>query len=191
MAIFVPHTGRRRSLLVAVMIILGIVIVAAGSAWTAYQSRQQEVDRLNQQTQQLNGEVARLKGDITTLQSKPTEQATPVTDYFSSKGVKVRVYAPAKDTKVTSPVAVVGEVPGSWSFEASFPVKLIDGSGKTIAQGPAQLLGDWMTDQLVPFSAKLTYPGGAPSGNGTLRLEKDNPSGQPSNDDSVAISVKL
>jgi hypothetical protein len=43
-----------------------------------------------------------------------------------------------------------------------------------------------MTSELVPFSLKLPYTAATP-GNGSLILQKDNPSGLPQNDDSVTI----
>jgi hypothetical protein len=100
------------------------------------------------------------------------------------------LFSPPTDATISSPVAVLGKIPGSWSFEAQFPIQLKDGSGKVVAQTTAQVLGDWMTNQLVPFSAQLTYQT-TPSGNGTLVLQKDNPSGLSANADSISIPIKF
>jgi len=88
---------------------------------------------------------------------------------------------------VTSPLTVTGEARG-WYFEASFPVRLLDGNGNEIAIAPAQAQSDWMTSDFVPFSVTLTF---APpsTATGTLVLEKDNPSGLPENADSISIPV--
>src|ERR1700746_2179249 len=43
---------------------------------------------------------------------------------------------------VTSPLTITGKAKG-WYFEASFPVKLLDGQGNVLASGPAQAQGDW------------------------------------------------
>lgn len=94
----------------------------------------------------------------------------------------------APGDQVASPLVVTGEARGYWYFEASFPVKLLDGNGAQLALVPAQALTDWMTEDFVPFSVTLTFP--PPStATGTLMLMKDNPSGEPQNDDFLAIPV--
>lgn len=94
----------------------------------------------------------------------------------------------AGDT-VTSPLTVTGEASG-WYFEASFPVRLLDGHGNEIAVAPAQAQSDWMTENYVPFSVTLTFT--TPSTTtGTLVLERDNPSGLPENDESIQIPVQF
>jgi hypothetical protein len=85
---------------------------------------------------------------------------------------------------------VSGEARGRWFFEASFPVKLLDGDGAIIAQGIAEAQGDWMTADFVPFMATLTFDPPATSA-GTLVLERDNPSGLPENDASVQVPVQF
>ena len=85
---------------------------------------------------------------------------------------------------------IVGEIPGNWSFEASFPIKLKDSNGKVLSQTNAHVLGDWTTTNYVIFSAQLTFPS-QPSGSGELVLEKDNPSGLAQNDDSVSLPVNF
>jgi hypothetical protein len=102
----------------------------------------------------------------------------------------IMVSQPAPRTRVTSPLAVAGQAEGTWFFEAVFPVKLLDGNGATIAQGQARAQGNWMTPGLVPFTATLTFT--APSTpNGSLVLEKDNPSGLPQNAASLTIPVQF
>ena len=77
---------------------------------------------------------------------------------------------------VTSPLSIEGEARGTWYFEASFSVRLVDASGTTLAQGPAQALGEWMTNDFVPYHATLSFT--APvSATGTLILTRDDPSG--------------
>lgn len=100
----------------------------------------------------------------------------------------VHVNAPLPGAKVSSPLTVTGSARGNWYFEASFPVRLLDGNGNEIALKAAQAKGEWMTTVYVPFSVTLTFE--KPSTpTGTLILRKDNPSGEPQNDDSVSIPV--
>ncbi len=106
----------------------------------------------------------------------------------------IRVTSPAAKSAVTSPLHITGEARGSWYFEASFPVSLLDGDGNTIAQGIASAQGDWMTSDFVPFTADLTYAVANISGaarNATLVLKKDNPSGDPARDASLTVPVVL
>lgn len=106
----------------------------------------------------------------------------------------IRVTSPLAKSSVTSPLHITGEARGSWYFEASFPVSLVDGDGNTIAQGVASAQGDWMTTDFVPFTADLTYTAANISGaarNATLVLKKDNPSGKPELDNSLTVSVTL
>lgn len=91
---------------------------------------------------------------------------------------------------VKSPLKISGEARGNWFFEASFPVKLLDANGKVIAQGSAKAEGDWMTTNFVPFKAQLTFSKPTTL-NGTLVLEKDNPSGLPQNAAELRIPVKF
>ena len=162
-------------------IILAAVLIA-GAGYAACIVQQQKINDLNKQITSLKSQL----GD----KNQPASPAKPNYTVTSKKGVHITVYYPTANAKVASPVAVIGEIPGNWSFEASFPVKLLDSSGAAIASGQGKVLGNWMTDLSVPFSVQLTYTG-SPNGGGTLVLQKDNPSGLAANDDSVEIPVRF
>ncbi len=100
----------------------------------------------------------------------------------------VHVDAPLQGAKITSPLTITGRARGTWYFEASFPVRLLDANGKELVIAPAQAQGDWMTTEYVPFSVTLTFVKPT-TPTGTLILQKDNPSGLPENEDSVSIPV--
>ena len=105
----------------------------------------------------------------------------------------VRVASPYVNEKITSPVVVTGEARGQWYFESSFPVEVADSGGNIIGQGIAQAQTDWATSSFVAFKAVIDFDtsqisNGAPR-TGSLILKKDNPSGLPSNDDSLEIPV--
>ena len=104
----------------------------------------------------------------------------------------VRVTTPAPNSAVKSPLIVQGEARGYWFFEASFPVKILDGNGTTLGVGIAQANppahGDWMTENFVPFSTTLVFNIPATK-HGTLVLEKDNPSGLPEHGDKLHFPV--
>ncbi len=104
------------------------------------------------------------------------------TDMFKTVSIVSGQTIP-KGTKLT------GEVRGNWYFEASFPVELRNASGTPFWTGIAQAQSDWMTVNFVPFSVVLSYtPFGTPTP-ATLVLKKDNPSGEPINDDELLIPI--
>ncbi len=92
---------------------------------------------------------------------------------------------------VASPFTVAGTVTGGgWFFEGTFPVKVLDGNGTMIGSGVAQAQGEWTTTATVPFAATVSF--GVPQyATGTIVLSRDNPSGDPKNDLSLAIPVRF
>ncbi|HRY52630.1 MAG TPA: Gmad2 immunoglobulin-like domain-containing protein [Candidatus Portnoybacteria bacterium] len=112
------------------------------------------------------------------------------TESVSVGNDKIKVEMPLASALVQSPLKIKGQARGTWYFEASFPVKLIDSNGKILASAPAQAQGDWMTEDWVPFELSLSFD--APqSASGVLILQKDNPSGLPVNDDSISVPVRF
>lgn len=122
-----------------------------------------------------------------TFVEKVTSEPTPPSGPQSND---IQVTAPQTNTTIQSPLQITGQAKGSWYFEASFPITLLDGNGNQIAQTTAQAQGDWMTTNFVPFSATLTFNTPATS-TGTLVLKKDNPSGLPANDDQITIPINF
>jgi len=102
----------------------------------------------------------------------------------------IKIDSPRPNAVVTSPLKISGQARGTWYFEASFPVKLLDGDGNVLAQTPAQAQSDWMTENFVPYKATLEFSAPA-TDTGTLVLEKDNPSDLPQNADSLIVPVKF
>ncbi len=90
----------------------------------------------------------------------------------------------------TSPLLIRGKARGYWYFEASFPVRLLDGNGKLLAIKPAQADSEWMTEEFVPFSMTLEFEKPTTE-TGALILQKDNPSGLPEYDDELVIPVRF
>lgn len=104
--------------------------------------------------------------------------------------MNIQVSSPHANAVIQSPLTVTGEARGTWYFEASFPVRLLDGNDNEIAVVPAQAQSDWMTEDFVPFSATLTFAKPA-TPTGTLVLEKDNPSGLPEHAAELRIPVRF
>ncbi len=172
-----------------ILLTLGVAVLFVLAIGFTYNWQHDQVKSLNQQiselSKQLNLAKVQNQGTTSTSQTPPAQ-----TSYISLKSVSVKIFSPLSNEKASNPLAIIGQVPGNWSFEASFPIKLLNSMGVVVAQTSAQVLGDWMTDNLVPFSAKLTWST-AESGKGMLVLQKDNPSGLAKNDDSVSIPVEF
>ena len=115
------------------------------------------------------------------LNQGPEEQISPL-------GNLIRVSEPQANQVVRSPLIIKGAARGMWYFEAVFPVTLLDSQGKEIARGQAQAKSDWMTEEFVPFEARLEFSSPSTAG-GTLILENDNPSGLPENHAEIRLPV--
>lgn len=70
---------------------------------------------------------------------------------------EVSVTTPSQNTLVSSPISITGSAPGTWYFEASFPVRLEDLEGNILAQSYAQAVGEWMTQKQVEFTSMVEY----------------------------------
>ncbi len=131
------------------------------------------------------------------MESYPRQCRTPDGRLFVEEIViddseleKIRITSPSPFEEITSPYIVRGEARGTWFFEASFPVKLLDSSGNVIYSSFATALNDWMTEDFVPFEATLEFEKPEDS-TGILVLEKDNPSGLEEHADSVEVQVRF
>lgn len=102
----------------------------------------------------------------------------------------IQVHQPTANEWVASPMYVGGEARGYWFFEASFPIRIVDASGRELGRGIAQALGEWMTEEFVRFEAEIEFEKPTTL-KGVLMLEKDNPSGLPENADELYIPVRF
>lgn len=102
---------------------------------------------------------------------------------------EIMVINPKQNEVVTSPLKIQGSVVGSWFFEASLPIKLVDSENKLIASGVAKPDADPLTEKPIPFSASLDFSTTATSG--YLIISNDNPSGLPEYSKSISLPVKF
>ena len=101
----------------------------------------------------------------------------------------ITVSSPQPGQTVGTQFNATGAARGTWYFEASFPVAVLDKNGTQLAQKPAQALSNWMTNDFVQFNVALDV--GNYSGPATLVLKKDNPSGDPAKERSVEIPIVI
>jgi len=119
-----------------------------------------------------------------------TEPATTTLDENAPLHERVIVQSPRIGGSVLRQFEVTGEAPGNWYFEASFPVQVRDTQGNVLAQTYATAQSDWMTTVQVPFKANVSINYNY-SGNATLILLRDNPSGLPQNDDALEVPITI
>jgi short subunit fatty acids transporter len=102
----------------------------------------------------------------------------------------IKINSPRPNAIVGNTIEINGEARGTWFFEASFPIKLVDEAGNELATTVAQATSDWMTENFVPFKATIEFQNtGIKKAN--LMLIKDNPSGLPENDDFLRVPIKF
>lgn len=85
---------------------------------------------------------------------------------------------------------VTGSARGTWYFEASFPIEVLDQDGNLLAMGHAEATSNWMTTDFVPYTAQIKVPESY-IGPATLVLKKDNPSGLPEHDASISFPITI
>lgn len=108
----------------------------------------------------------------------------------NSQNNPIRLFNIKANDEVGSPLEIEGEAKGTYYFEASFPVKIVDSQGNVLATSIAQAQEDWMTVNYVPF--KLTLEFNKPSSTtGEIIFEKDNPSGLPENSESFRVPIRF
>jgi uncharacterized protein YceK len=126
---------------------------------------------------------------LTACGSIDTTTPTGGSEIKLKKSSDVTLVSPQEGSTIQSPVTISGTARGTWFFEGSLPVTLLDSKGTTLAQGAASAEGEWMTEESVPFSTTLTFSTADTAG--TIVIKKDNPSGEPDNEASVAFAVKF
>jgi hypothetical protein len=105
----------------------------------------------------------------------------------------INVYAPKSNEVVTSPIVITGKARGTWFYEGSFLVYLLDPKGQIFAETTAIAQGDWMTEGFVPFTATISYipQPGSSYDHGTIVVMRNNPSGLPENNDKREIPIQF
>jgi len=103
----------------------------------------------------------------------------------------IEIIAPTLNALLQSPLTIIGRARGPWYFEASFPIELRDANNVLITTTVAQAQGDWMTENMVPFTATLTFPVQPTGSQGLLTFKNDNPSGEPQNSMTFDVPVNF
>lgn len=120
------------------------------------------------------------------------ELPAPEPVYQNASADYIRVELPTPGAVTGKEFTIRGEARGSWFFEASFPIEILDQSGEVITTvlGTPRDGAEWMTSQFVPFSAQVSLPS-TYMGPATIVLIRDNASGLPEHDRSMAFPITV
>lgn len=113
--------------------------------------------------------------------------------HIDAKADLIQLEAPLPYATIPSPIIVTGQARGYWFFEATAPVMVVNWDGLIIGEGYVETVGNWMTEDFVPFTGIITYtlPADSYSTRGALILKKSNASGLPEHDDAFEIPITL
>lgn len=101
---------------------------------------------------------------------------------------RIKVEKPLPNMEVTSPFTIKGQALGTWFFEGSAPVQLVDMNGNELARTNIKVQGNWMTEDFVDFSGTIEFK--APDDErGYLVFWKANPSGKVEKQESYRLPV--
>ncbi len=120
----------------------------------------------------------------------PNKEPVIEPTYMNASADLIQVELPYPGAVTGKEFTIIGKARGYWFFEASFPVELRSMDGNILGGGVATAVGDWMTEEFVPFTAEMQTPS-AFVGPAILILRKDNPSGEPQNDASISFPITI
>jgi hypothetical protein len=103
---------------------------------------------------------------------------------------EVIVFSFKEGDVIESPLVVEGKAKGTWFFEASFPIKVVDQNDNILGYSYVTALGEWMTEEYVDFRGEIEFTSEEEK-NGFFVFMKDNPSGLPEYDKEIRIPVVI
>lgn len=116
----------------------------------------------------------------------------PVITPETNPDITITYITPEENEAISFPLIIKGEAKGTWFFEASFPVEILNDKQELVTTGIAQAEEDWMTENFVPWTVKFdTKPAGLNSTNAFIKFKNDNPSGDPANEKSFLLPIRL
>lgn len=91
---------------------------------------------------------------------------------------------------VSGIIDAAGSVRGGYFFEGNIVVKVLDAKKNVLKSGNGTATTDWMTADPVSFTTTVDFAG-LPAGDGFIRLQNDNPSGDPANEKHIDIPIQF
>jgi hypothetical protein len=173
-------------ILISLIIILFLIFIIS-SCTILNQTGDPESGQVETSDGQEGEEQSGIEEETDTENNTATEDDQAIADDLSDF---IIVDSPQPDQVITSPLTIEGQARGTWFFEASFPVRLLDAGGNIIAEHYAQTQEEWMTEEFISFSSQLEFEVPA-TDTGTLVLIKDNPSDIREYDAQLEIPIRF
>lgn len=95
------------------------------------------------------------------------------------------------NAQIDSPLLITGEARGTWFFEATAPVVIVNWDGLIIGEGYIQTTDNWMTEEFVPFEGTIEFDRPDYGDTGAVILHNANPSDLPEYDRAVEIPIRF
>src|SRR5258708_17947617 len=61
----------------------------------------------------------------------------------------IEITVPAPSQRVQNPIIIQGKARGTWFFEGSFPIKVVDANGKVLCTTTSKTTDNWMTTDFI------------------------------------------
>lgn len=162
------------------IIYCALVLFALIGTWFVYQDK--SIQSGTPIIQDTSGVATTTPKDLSL--NKPVETKVPL-----RQGELILKNLIANQT-ISSPLTLTGSAPGTWYFEGSFGVQVVDANGKSLGSAPAQPIDSdsWMTEGPVPFARTISFKTPTTQ-TGFIVFSKDNPSDIRSLDESYKLPV--
>ena len=108
--------------------------------------------------------------------------------YSNASSDLITVELPFPGAVTGKDFSIIGKARGTWYFEASFPITILDKDNKVLVNTYAQAQGEWMTENFVPFRSDVKIPE-TYIGPATIVLQKDNPSDMREKDAYISFPI--
>lgn len=176
------------------VVVLGFILVICSSVFglLALQQKEQKKELLKHITS--FEECEKAEGSMVQESYPPTCVTADKRSFVQDIGNELEytdsilVDNPRPNQHITSPLQLTGKARGSWFFEASFSAKLYDGNGKLLSTAEVSAIGEWMTEEFIPFKAEMMFEKPT-TAKGLLVLKNANPSDLPENSKELTMPV--
>lgn len=189
--------NKKTKLILIIPISLAVIIIIAIIAYNNFSQQEPKITPTpDQQEQEISNFDQCAAAGNPVMESFPRQCQANGKTFIEEIGNEqekkdlIRIDNPRPNQTITSPTVISGQARGTWFFEASFPILIMDSQGNDLGFVLANAKGEWMTENFVDFEAELKFDQ-PQSNSGLLILKKDNPSGLPENDDQLVVPVNF
>lgn len=180
---------KNNTLILIVVCIIALIVLIVGIMQST-----PDLLKTNKSLEQATSTPLNIDSTATTTEVASTTPATTSTSTVLiplpvDTSTQVDITSPLPNSEIKSPITVSGRAKGVWFFEANAGLALLDSNKQPITIGNVTATTDWMTDDYVSFTGKITYPLAYKGQSGYIQFSNDNPSGLPENSKTFLVPV--